>query len=116
MKTIRVFLAIAIFLPIHALSAERATMNKSVVNVTTSSTQVTAGALRILILQNASDTTIWCDPSGGTAIVGQGFALNPAASAGQGGERIVFDLVVPEGAVTCIHGGSGNKVLSVVAG
>lgn len=89
----------------------------STVNVTTSSAAVsTRASRRILILQNYSDTTIYCKSGGVAAVVGEGMTMNPQPAANQAGGAFMFDIAVPTGTVNCIHGGSGNKVLIVGEG
>lgn len=80
------------------------------VNITTDSTLVSKGARAILILQNNSDTDIYCKLDGSAAVLNQGIRL--LANGGAFG----FDVTVPQSAVYCIHGGTGNKVLLLTEG
>lgn len=84
---------------------------KSTVAVGTTSTAVLSAspARTVLILQNDSDTTIYCNLSGGAAVVGQGTRLSST------GGGIVLDVQPPADAVACIHGGSGSKNLLVTS-
>jgi hypothetical protein len=96
-----------------AWGAERITAIHTVVNVTTASTSVlgtTRGIRSLLILQNDSDTTIYCNLTGGVAVVDEGIRLNAA------GGTLFMDTVVPTVPVTCIHGGTGTKALLVTEG
>jgi len=80
--------------------------NVSSTNVTTSSTKVlnNKGGRQFFILTNDSDTNIYC-ALGATAEVNKGFRLN------LGGGSYTADFVFP-GVVNCIHGGTGNKVMT----
>ena len=106
-----------IALPVlKAHSADRCPVAHSTVNVTTVSGQVAAAAHCILILQNYSDTPIYCNLAGAAAVVGAGVVLDQAPGAGRPGGGIFFDQSVPIGAVNCIHNSTGNKVLLVTTG
>jgi hypothetical protein len=74
------------------------------VDVGTTSTVVrpAKGTRKILVLQNNSDTTVWCLTTTAAAVVGNGTQIFPGAST-------YDDVVVPSGQVTCIHGGTGTK-------
>jgi hypothetical protein len=90
---------------------------ESVVNVGATTTEVSARATRrILIIQNYSDTTIYCRAGGNDAVVGEGWILNPQPAAGEAGGSIFFDVAVPIGAINCIHDSTGNKVVSISEG
>ncbi len=77
------------------------------INSTSTAVLAESPSRTILILQNDSDTTIYCNLSGGAAVAGQGVRL-PASGGG-----IVLDVQPPNSAVACIHGGSGTKNLLV---
>jgi len=80
-------------------------------NVTvTTSTALAANANRsMLLLENDSDTVIYC--SLGTAAV-----LNTGIRLGASGGAILIDVRPSSKLVNCIHGGSGNKVLLITEG
>ena len=102
-----------LFLTAPAWNAERANLVHTVVNVTTSSTTVVlarSGTRSLLVLQNDSDTTIYCNITGAAAVLNQGVRLNDS------GGTLFMDVVVPTVTVACIHGGTGNKALLVTEG
>jgi hypothetical protein len=74
------------------------------VDVATTSTVVrpAKGNRLLLVLQNNSDTTVWCMMTTAAAVVGNGTQIFPGAST-------YDDVVVPSGQVTCIHNGTGTK-------
>jgi len=80
--------------PIHTLYA-----------VTTSSTVALAArdGRRWLLVQNDSDTNIYCRLDGGTAVVGGGIRFE------NGGANLLLSNVIMEAAITCIHGGAATK-------
>lgn len=113
------FLAVLSLLIYQPAPARAADVNavETVVNVGATSTAVsTRDTRRLLMLQNYSDVTIYCKAGGRDAVVGEGWILNPQPAADQAGGAVFFDIVVPTGAVNCIHGGSGDKVLSKTEG
>lgn len=88
----------------------------TMVNVTTSSAAASSReSRRLLVVVNMSDTAISCK-FGATAVVSEGIVLNPQDSSGRAGGTMFFDVAVPLGALNCIHGGSGNKALSITEG
>lgn len=82
----------------------------SVCNVATSSTECAAadGAQTWLLLQNDSDTTVYCRV-GATAALNQGIRLD----ANGGATWWDVEPTVTKVAVNCIHGGSGVKKIFV---
>lgn len=108
----KIFLLCVLWLS-PALAAERTTPIHTVVNVTTGSTAVLTvarGVRSLLILQNDSDTTIYCNLAGAAAVANEGVRLNAS------GGTLFMDAVVTPTTVTCIHGGTGNKALLVTEG
>lgn len=111
-RAVTILLVLVVAMPVFA---EPSAVTHSAVNVTTASTQVVAtissGRKRnLLILINDSDTTIYCNLAGGTAVANEGIRLNAS------GGSIFMDVSVTYTAVNCIHGGTGNKVLLVSEG
>jgi len=117
MKTALLFLFVLIFWgPTYSARAADVKVSQTMVNVAATSTVVSSrDTRRLLILQNASDTTISCK-FGATAVATQGIILNPQPAASQAGGAIFFDVAVPTGVLNCIHGGSGNKAISLIEG
>jgi hypothetical protein len=74
------------------------------VDVGTTSTVVrpAKGNRAVLVVQNNSDTTIWCMVNSTAAVVGSGTQIFP-------GSATYDDIVVPSGQVTCIQAGTGTK-------
>lgn len=118
MKTILALFFILLFWgSVPSVFAADVSAPETVVNVAATSTAVsTRDVRRLLIIQNYSDATVFCKSGGRTAVVGEGWILNPQPAAGQAGGAIFFDITVPMGAVNCIHNGSGNKVISKTEG
>lgn len=90
------------------LTAQAGTAIKqsSIAVAATSTAVATASPRRVLlILQNTSDTDIFCDLSGAAATVNAGTRI-PAS-----GGVLFMDVQVPSDAIACIHGGSGTKTL-----
>jgi hypothetical protein len=83
-------------------------------NATTSSTTVLASVPTAVFrkIQNVSDTNITLNLSGGTAVALAGVVLLPFGIY----ESALGDYDFTTGAITCIHAGSGNKVLAVTQG
>jgi hypothetical protein len=81
----------------------------SAVNVGATSTEVLGSSTtrRILLMQNDSDTDIYCKLDGTAATINAGVRLNA------NGGGFVLDVVAPSGAVYCIHGSTGNKIILV---
>jgi len=110
MKVLRSLLTVAFLaLPLHVFGSQ-ITATHTAVNITTDSTLVSSGPRALLIIQNDSDTDMYCNVAGGAAVLGQGLRL--LANGGAFG----FDVAVPKGAIHCIHNGTGNKVLLVTEG
>lgn len=106
----KLLLLALLLLPSISHAQAPATITHSQVNVTISSTAVVAAAATrraILIIQNDSDTDMYCNFAGAAAALNAGVRLNA------NGGSIFFDVVVPKVAVNCIHGGTGNKVALV---
>jgi len=110
-----IFLGLAIAFAVAITQAEKVVVTQTAVNIATSSTQAIAAASvgvqrKLLILINDSDTTIYCNIAGGTAVANEGVRLNAS------GGNIVMDVAITFSAVNCIHGGTGSKVLLVAEG
>lgn len=108
---LRFVLALALLVPASA-SAERISYTHAAISVAATSTSALAApassnARRIVILQNDSDTVIYCNLAGGSAVVNQGVRINA------NGGTFLLDVVTPALAIACIHGGSGSKTLLV---
>lgn len=87
----------------------RVPVTHSQVAVATTSTAVTTtAALGLLILNNISDTVIYCNLAGGTATTST-LAIPIGGTAW-------FDISIPNAPVNCIHAGSGTKNLNVTVG
>ena len=109
------FLLLLLAVPVHAADVKIG--SPTAVSVAVTSTAVTTRATRaILILQNASDTAIWCNLSGGAAVVGEGIGLDQQPAASRPGGAAFFDIAVPTGTINCIHGGSGTKTILINEG
>lgn len=78
------------------------------VSVAATSTPVLAinTARVMLLLINDSNTDIYCNLSGGAAVVGEGVRLNAS-----GGNFYETGPLTPSGAIACIHGSTGTKKL-----
>lgn len=75
------------------------------VNATTASAEaLAAGTRKLLIIQNASDTTINLNMAGITATTTSGLQLIANAN-------LILDQAIPTTSITAIHGASGNKSL-----
>ena len=118
MSTMKLLLA-AILLALFALASNVAAQNidiiDSSVNVTTSSTTILAAPAyqpRLIYVQNDSDTVIYCNLRGNAAVLNAGTRLNA------NGGFFFFDApgTVPRTAITCIHGGTGNKLVLINVG
>ncbi len=108
-----VIVMLSLLIPIGLSSAQesvtRALFNGSA-SVATASTTVLAAKVdrKYLFLQNTSDTVMHCRVDGGVAVVGSGIYLTAL------GGGIVYDNIVPDGAITCIHAGSGSKTIAFI--
>ena len=80
-------------------------------SVTTASAQVAPlnSTRRLLILENTSDTPMYCDFSGAAAVVGSGLFIDT-------GSTSFNDVSPPSGPINCIHNGTGTKTLLVTDG
>jgi hypothetical protein len=90
------------------------TYAQTAVNVTTTTAEVLAASVdrKWVLIINDSDTTIYCK-LGVAAVVNEGIPIN----ANRGSFEISPQLGnFVTGAINCIHGGIGNKVLLVVEG
>jgi hypothetical protein len=108
LRLVAVAIAAAVLaVPLVAGPAAAALRHKhyDAVDVTTTSTQVLAAKndRRVLILQNDSDTIVYCAADGTAAVVGKGIRLNAA------GGNWHADVAAPTDVVNCIHNGVGNK-------
>lgn len=82
-------------------------------SVGTSSTTIVSASSsqrKLMLVENDSDTVIYCTFEGTDAVVNQGVRLNASGGA------VLFDTSVPLGPVKCIHGGSGSKTALVTIG
>ena len=105
----RVLLLLILLLEPVIASAVNVPIVQTQVAVATTSTAVTTFApVGILILSNVSDTTIYCNVSGGAATTAH-LPIGVAMTAW-------FDIAVPATAVNCIHAGTGTKNLNVAIG
>lgn len=110
------FLSLFFLLIASTVFAADVQVTHTMVNVTTSSAAVSSReSRRFIMVMNMSDTTISCK-FGATAVVSEGMVLNPAPASGQAGGTVLLDTQVPLGALNCIHGGSGNKAISITEG
>ena len=115
MKTLT--LCFVLLLPSLVSAGEAVTPFQTSIAVGASSTVVSGKTTRkLLILQNASDTAIWCSVDGTAAAVGLGIGLDQQPGAGRPGGGVFFDVVTPIGTVNCIHGSSGDKFLTLIEG
>lgn len=102
------FFIIAILCAARSASAGAEFSHSTVSVAATSTVVVAASSTRLLlILENDSDTVMYCNLAGGAAVLNTGTRL----SANGGGK--VLDVRAPSTAVACIHGGSGTKNLLV---
>jgi len=89
--------------------AEPIPAEHTTIAIATTSTAVSVGWKQpqrtFLELQNDSDTAIYCDLTGGVAVVGKGERLSAS------GGTLLLDMKVPQGAIACIQGASGTKNL-----
>lgn len=99
------------FIPEHVVpKTATADTTQAAVNVTTSSTTIVSAKTdrRWLYLVNDSDTTIYLS-FGGTATLNQGIRLNA-----NGGTLTINASNLYTGAITGIHGGTGNKAVTYI--
>ena len=117
MKLLVCSTALAIFLINSAFAATGfpvITLTHTAINVTTSTGEALAAntSRRWLLIENDSDTAIYCKV-GVAAVLNQGIRLNANGGSWELSPRLGN---YNTGAVNCIHGGTGNKVLLVTEG
>ena len=110
-------LCFVLLLPAFAYGGEAVSAPQTSIAIGASSTVVSTRTTRkLLILQNTSDTAIWCSLDGSGAAVGLGIGLDQQPGAGRPGGGIFFDVVTTIGAINCIHGSTGDKFLTLIEG
>lgn len=112
----RIALTLLVFLATVPAFAQAVRVNvaQTPVNVTTSTTEVAATKSNrgFLLIENDSDTTIYCS-IGRAAVLNEGIRLN---ASGGSYEMSRGTRNIDVRAVNCIHGGTGNKVMLVTEG
>ncbi len=110
MKRLKIALVCSLLWATPALAQNQVTPTHTAISVGTSSTAaITSSAIirKLLILQNDSDTVIYCNLAGAAAVANQGIRLNA------NGGSLFMDVTVSKPIVNCIHNGSGSKTLLV---